>query len=182
MGFVVSLLRKYEHLGQAVHCKLLNIVGYASRDTFDVRGNHSNRQAYHAEMRGVGDSSKSTFDFKRGLNGGADKERGWDRVLITLVLRHLASNHHHVDPTSGSRCANKLTDQASYDPRRVFRFALPDIHVGPKTRSIGTYLSGGLVSVRPACHRSGSPCTLDSPSKFRAACLAVRHSMAMMSA
>ena len=101
------------------------------------------------------------------LNEGADKERGGDRVLITLVLRHLASNHHHVDPTSGSRCANKLTDQASYDPRRVFRFALPDIHVGPKTRSIGTYLSGGLVSIRPACHRSEPPCTLLSSSQVQ---------------
>ncbi|ORY32086.1 hypothetical protein BCR39DRAFT_524110 [Naematelia encephala] len=36
---------------------------------------------------------------------------------------------------------------ASYDPRRVFRFSLPKFEVGPKTRAIGTYLSGGLFAL-----------------------------------
>ncbi|WWD01744.1 hypothetical protein V866_008690 [Kwoniella sp. B9012] len=36
---------------------------------------------------------------------------------------------------------------ASYDPRRVFRFSLPRFEVGPKVRSIGTYLSGGLFAL-----------------------------------
>jgi hypothetical protein len=40
----------------------------------------------------------------------------------------------------------KLIEKASYDPRRVFRFDLPKFEVGPRTRAIGTYLSGGLVS------------------------------------
>lgn len=34
---------------------------------------------------------------------------------------------------------------SAYDPRRVFRFNLPHFEVGPKARSVGTYLSGGLV-------------------------------------
>ena len=50
------------------------------------------------------------------------------RVSCTLIMRGIADV------------------QASYDPRRVFRFSLPDIQVGPKTRAVGTYLSGGLVS------------------------------------
>ncbi|GFZ46417.1 hypothetical protein JCM24511_04664 [Saitozyma sp. JCM 24511] len=37
--------------------------------------------------------------------------------------------------------------RATYDPRRVFRFSLPKFEVGPKTRSIGTYLSGGLFAL-----------------------------------
>ncbi|WWD15653.1 hypothetical protein CI109_100075 [Kwoniella shandongensis] len=37
--------------------------------------------------------------------------------------------------------------RSQYDPRRVFRFSLPHIEVGPKTRSIGTYLSGGLFAL-----------------------------------
>lgn len=53
-----------------------------------------------------------------------------------------------------------IMTQASYDPRRVFRFSLPDIQVGPKTRAIGTYLSGGLVS--PHCR---------SPLSCHASCL-----------
>jgi hypothetical protein len=36
--------------------------------------------------------------------------------------------------------------KASYDPRRVFRFNLPKFDIGPKTRAIGTYAAGGLVS------------------------------------
>lgn len=35
----------------------------------------------------------------------------------------------------------------SYDPRRVFRFNLPQFfHLGSKGREIGTYVAGGLVS------------------------------------
>ncbi|KAI9638468.1 uncharacterized protein MKK02DRAFT_36185 [Dioszegia hungarica] len=37
--------------------------------------------------------------------------------------------------------------RAQYDPRRVFRFSLPKFEVGPKTRSAGTYLSGGLFAL-----------------------------------
>ncbi|KAK1924615.1 hypothetical protein DB88DRAFT_472006 [Papiliotrema laurentii] len=37
--------------------------------------------------------------------------------------------------------------RASYDPRRVFRFSLPEIQVGPKTRAVGTYLAGGLFAL-----------------------------------
>ncbi|KAK4683684.1 hypothetical protein P7C73_g6546, partial [Tremellales sp. Uapishka_1] len=37
--------------------------------------------------------------------------------------------------------------RATLDPRRVFRFALPTIEVGPKSREIGTYLSGGLFAL-----------------------------------
>lgn len=38
--------------------------------------------------------------------------------------------------------------RSSYDPRRVFYLNLPKIELGPKTREIGTYISGGLVSLR----------------------------------
>lgn len=34
---------------------------------------------------------------------------------------------------------------SAYDPRRVFRFNVPHFEIGPKARSVGTYLSGGLV-------------------------------------
>ncbi|BEJ16179.1 hypothetical protein CspHIS471_0507840 [Cutaneotrichosporon sp. HIS471] len=34
--------------------------------------------------------------------------------------------------------------RATYDPRRVFRFSLPKIDIGPKAREVGTYISGAL--------------------------------------
>ncbi|TYJ51451.1 hypothetical protein B9479_007974 [Cryptococcus floricola] len=36
---------------------------------------------------------------------------------------------------------------SAYDPRRVFRFNLPTFEVGPRTRSIGTYVSGGIFAL-----------------------------------
>ncbi|WVQ77956.1 hypothetical protein IAT38_000036 [Cryptococcus sp. DSM 104549] len=36
---------------------------------------------------------------------------------------------------------------SAYDPRRVFRFNFPQFEIGPKTRAIGTYLSGGLFAL-----------------------------------
>lgn len=37
--------------------------------------------------------------------------------------------------------------RAPYDPRRVFRFNLPQFSLGGKGRDIGTYIAGGLVSL-----------------------------------
>ncbi|AFR93008.1 hypothetical protein J008_00881 [Cryptococcus neoformans] len=36
---------------------------------------------------------------------------------------------------------------SAYDPRRVFRFNVPHFEIGPKARSVGTYLSGGLFAL-----------------------------------
>ncbi|WVN88954.1 uncharacterized protein L203_104169 [Cryptococcus depauperatus CBS 7841] len=36
---------------------------------------------------------------------------------------------------------------SAYDPRRVFRFNLPHFELGPKSRAVGTYLSGGLFAL-----------------------------------
>ncbi|KAL7422085.1 Vacuolar protein sorting-associated protein 68 [Cryptotrichosporon argae] len=37
--------------------------------------------------------------------------------------------------------------RATYDPRRVFRFSLPRLELGPKAREVGTYLSGALFTL-----------------------------------
>jgi hypothetical protein len=61
----------------------------------------------------------------------------------------LAQHVHSKSELRSLRLMGNVADmQASYDPRRVFRFSLPDIQVGPKTRAVGTYISGGLVSCR----------------------------------
>lgn len=50
----------------------------------------------------------------------------------------------------------RIDTQAAYDPRRVFRFNLPRIDVGPKAREVGTYISGALVRLHSDCTNSSS--------------------------
>lgn len=51
---------------------------------------------------------------------------------------------------------------SAYDPRRVFRFNLPHFEIGPKARSVGTYLSGGLVRYNHLVFGLQSPLPLTS--------------------
>ena len=57
-------------------------------------------------------------------------------------------NHVHIhiyDDINYSPHSSMSIPHSAYDPRRVFRFNVPHFEIGPKARSVGTYLSGGLV-------------------------------------
>ena len=79
-------------------------------------------------------------------------------ISINMSIPRVSARHSRQAALRGScGCGGcwlsaHTTSQATYDPRRVFRFSLPRLEIGPKTRSIGTYLSGGLVSHLLASH------------------------------